>query len=108
MAEDLDRYVKRFAIAARRAGPIRRAITWARRHPALALALTAAFLACMVAVFFANPSRLSERSLASRGSRPGRFVTAPSRLAKPSKRPDDQGRPVFAVSLNRVSYLRTR
>jgi serine/threonine protein kinase len=61
MAEDLDRYVKRFAIAARRAGPVRRTIIWARRHPGLAFGLTAAFAACVVALFFANQSRVSER-----------------------------------------------
>ena len=61
MAEDLDRYVKRFAIAARRVGPVRRMMIWGRRHPALACALTAAFLACVVALFFANQSRVSER-----------------------------------------------
>jgi serine/threonine protein kinase len=60
MAEDLDRYVKRFAIAARRAGPVRRTMIWVRRHPGLAIGLTVAFLACLVALFFANLSRVSE------------------------------------------------
>jgi serine/threonine protein kinase len=61
LAEDLDRYLKRFAISARRAGPIQRTVNWARRHPALALAMAAVFVACMAALFFANQSRLSER-----------------------------------------------
>ena len=60
MAADLDRFVKRFAITARPAGPIRRTVIWARRHPALACALTVTLLACTVALFFAYQSRVSE------------------------------------------------
>ena len=36
MAADLRRFVNRFAIAAKRTGPIGRAVKWARRHPAVA------------------------------------------------------------------------
>ena len=36
MAEDLRRYVNRFAISAKRAGPITRTIKWCRRRPAVA------------------------------------------------------------------------
>jgi tetratricopeptide (TPR) repeat protein len=36
MAEDLRRFVNRFAISAKRAGPVTRAIKWARRRPAVA------------------------------------------------------------------------
>ncbi len=39
MAEDLRRYVTRFAISARRAGPIARMAKWARRRPAVAALL---------------------------------------------------------------------
>ena len=36
MADDLRRFVNRFAISAKRTGPIGRAAKWARRHPAVA------------------------------------------------------------------------
>ena len=36
MAEDLRRFVNRFAISAKRAGPIARAVKWVRRRPAIA------------------------------------------------------------------------
>ena len=36
MADDLRRFVNRFAIAAKRTGPIGRAVKWARRHPTVA------------------------------------------------------------------------
>jgi tetratricopeptide (TPR) repeat protein len=58
MAEDLRRYVQRFAVLARRAGPVTRALKWMRRHPAGTLLLfslailipTAGFLAYQVHV----------------------------------------------------------
>jgi tetratricopeptide (TPR) repeat protein len=53
MAEDLRRYVNRFAIAARRPGPVERLKKWVRRHPGLAAGLTCALLAVCVAGFFA-------------------------------------------------------
>jgi tetratricopeptide (TPR) repeat protein len=39
MAEDLRRYVNRFAISAKRAGPVGRTIKWVRRRPAVAALL---------------------------------------------------------------------
>ena len=36
LAEDLRRYTNRYGISAKRAGPIGRAVKWARRRPALA------------------------------------------------------------------------
>jgi serine/threonine protein kinase len=53
MAEDLRRFVNRFAIAARPLGPVQRAVKWAKRHPALAASLSVAFLAGLAAVGFA-------------------------------------------------------
>jgi serine/threonine protein kinase len=54
MGDDLRRYVNRFAISARRAGPLERLRKWVRRHPGLAtgaaLALGAIALACFFAV----------------------------------------------------------
>ena len=53
MAEDLRRYVNRFAILARRAGPVERCRKWVRRHPGLAGSLACALLALVAAGFFA-------------------------------------------------------
>ncbi len=39
LAEDLRRYVNRFAISARRAGPVQRFMKWVRRRPAVAASL---------------------------------------------------------------------
>jgi tetratricopeptide (TPR) repeat protein len=54
MAEDLRRYVNRFAIQARRAGPIKRLRKWAKRRPGLATALAGLVIALAVAGFFAQ------------------------------------------------------
>jgi serine/threonine protein kinase/tetratricopeptide (TPR) repeat protein len=53
LAGDLRRYVNRFAISARRVGPVQRLVKWARRRPALAAALACAAVAVGVAAFFA-------------------------------------------------------
>src|SRR5215470_11808076 len=46
MADDLRRYVNRFAIAARRAGPIERLRKWVRRHPGLGPRSRGFFCSC--------------------------------------------------------------
>jgi tetratricopeptide (TPR) repeat protein len=61
LAEDLRRYVNRFAIAARRAGPIARTVKWVRRRPALAAALACAGALALVAAFFACRSHVLEQ-----------------------------------------------
>jgi serine/threonine protein kinase len=53
LAEDLRRYVNRFAILARRAGLGTRAKKWLRRNPALSAAGMVVFLAIVVASLFA-------------------------------------------------------
>ncbi len=53
LADDLRRYVNRFAIAARRAGPVARMVKWARRHPGVSAALAAVLLAVGLAGYFA-------------------------------------------------------
>jgi serine/threonine protein kinase len=53
MAEDLRRYVNRFAIAARRAGPAERLRKWAKRHPGLTVGAALTILAGSIAAFFA-------------------------------------------------------
>jgi serine/threonine protein kinase len=63
MAEDLRRYVNRFAIEARRANIAQRAVKWVRRHPAAAGASGTVFLACLAALFFACQSRVAARRL---------------------------------------------
>jgi serine/threonine protein kinase/predicted Zn-dependent protease len=61
MAEDLRRYVNRFAIAARRVGPLGRMRKWVRRHPALAATLALALLLAGAAGFFAYQSHAGEQ-----------------------------------------------
>ena len=53
LAEDLRRFVDRYAIAARRAGPLARAKKWGRRNPALAGALGCVLVAVAAAGGFA-------------------------------------------------------
>jgi tetratricopeptide (TPR) repeat protein len=61
MADDLRRYVNRFAIAAKRAGPLERLRKWVRRHPAASAALAVALLAVAAAGFFAYRAHEAER-----------------------------------------------
>jgi serine/threonine protein kinase len=51
MAEDLRRYVNRFAISARRTGPVERLRKWVRRHPGLAAAVGLAVVASLLTGF---------------------------------------------------------
>lgn len=61
MADDLRRYLNRFAISARRTGPLGQMKKWAKRHPGLAAALVSAVLLACVAGGFAYRSMLLER-----------------------------------------------
>jgi tetratricopeptide (TPR) repeat protein len=49
LANDLRAYVNRFAISARRVGPVGRAVRWCKRHKALAAAMGCAAIAIVVA-----------------------------------------------------------
>jgi serine/threonine protein kinase len=60
LAADLRRYVNRFAIAARRAGPIERFRKWVKRRPGLAAALALAVVALGVAGYFGYQAHLTE------------------------------------------------
>ena len=53
LAEDLRRFVNRFAISARRVGPMGRTVKWVRRHPSLSVCLAVIVLASGVAVALA-------------------------------------------------------
>lgn len=64
MAADLRAYVNRFAISARRAGPVTRLRKWIGRHPSLAATLAVAGVLACVAVFFAYRAAATERFLA--------------------------------------------
>jgi serine/threonine protein kinase len=70
MAEDLRRYANRFAILARRAGPMQRLARWIRRRPALAACLGALLFAVGLALVCgywahrAEQQRLIEREQA--------------------------------------------
>jgi hypothetical protein len=61
MAEDLRRFVNRFAISAKRAGPIQRTMKWVRRRPAVAVALACVLIAVVAAAFFAYQAQVAER-----------------------------------------------
>jgi serine/threonine protein kinase len=61
MAEDLRRYVNRFAISARRAGPVERLAKLVRRRPALAASLACGCFAVVVATFFASLAYWAEQ-----------------------------------------------
>src|SRR5262249_36504556 len=61
MAEDLRRYVNRFAIAARRAGPIARLGKWVRRHPGLSVASVCALVLALVAGLLAHRLQVEEQ-----------------------------------------------
>jgi serine/threonine protein kinase len=70
MAGDLQRYVNRFAISARRAGPVQQLVKWARRRPAAAASLgclliaVGVALACAYWARYANQQRLLEQERA--------------------------------------------
>jgi tetratricopeptide (TPR) repeat protein len=61
MAEDLRRYVNRFAISARRAGPVQRLVKWTRRQPAVAASLGCLLVAACVTLVFAYRAHLAEQ-----------------------------------------------
>jgi cytochrome c-type biogenesis protein CcmH/NrfG len=63
MAEDLRRFVNRFAISAKRAGVIGRTGKWVRRHPTVAVSLLIALLAVATAGSLAYRQRFVERQL---------------------------------------------
>src|SRR5262249_48374497 len=66
LAEDLRRYVNRFAISARRVGPVQRLVEWVKRHPGLAAGEGLASRAILLASFFAAQSwRERQERLAS-------------------------------------------
>lgn len=67
LADDLRRYVNRFAILAKRTGPLGRAQKWVRRNPALAAAAVAVVLALGAAGAFAwNAHNAEQRRVAER------------------------------------------
>jgi serine/threonine protein kinase len=53
LAEDLRRYVNRFAISARRAGPVQRLVKWVQRRPTVAASLACLLLVVGLALAFA-------------------------------------------------------
>jgi tetratricopeptide (TPR) repeat protein len=61
LADDLRRYVNRFAIRARRVGPVRRLVKWVRRHPAVAASLGCLLVAVCVALGFAYRAHQAEQ-----------------------------------------------
>ncbi len=61
LAEDLRRYVNDLPIVAKRPGPIRRTIKFAKRHKALVVTISAALLLAVSAVFFTLERRGRQR-----------------------------------------------
>jgi tetratricopeptide (TPR) repeat protein len=61
LADDLRRYVNRFAISARRAGPLTRLKKWAKRNPAVAAAGLLVLVAIATAGFFAWQAHRAEQ-----------------------------------------------
>jgi serine/threonine protein kinase len=54
MAEDLRRFLNRFAISARRLGLMGKTAKWTRRHPGVTTGIACAVLAIIIAAFFAK------------------------------------------------------
>ncbi len=63
LADDLRRFLNRFAIHAKRAGPFARAKKWVKRNPALAGVIGCLFLALLAAGFFAYQGKLDRDRL---------------------------------------------
>jgi len=59
MADDLRRYANRYAISARRAGPLQQTVKWVRRRPGLAAAVGCAFLLAALATWSGWQAHLS-------------------------------------------------
>jgi tetratricopeptide (TPR) repeat protein len=60
LGADLRRYVNRYAIAARRAGPIERLWKWVKRHPGIAASLALLVVAAGLASYFGYQAHLAE------------------------------------------------
>jgi serine/threonine protein kinase len=69
LADDLRRYVNRFAISAKRTGPLEKLRKWAARNPALSAAGVLALLALGTAGFFAWRSLEAEQQFAAERQR---------------------------------------
>jgi serine/threonine protein kinase len=80
LADDLRRYVNRFAISARRAGPMQRLAKWARRRPGIAASLGGIILAAGVALAFAHRAfRAEQQRLFEQQQAEARFRDAEDR-----------------------------
>jgi tetratricopeptide (TPR) repeat protein len=69
LAEDLHRYTNRFAIRARRAGPVTRLAKWVKRNPTLAVALAVVLVCAMAAGGLAYRAHRAERQSAEERAR---------------------------------------
>ncbi len=63
LAEDLRRFVNRFAISARRMGPVGRITKWVQRHPTVAALLGCLLIALALVGYFAYQTRLAQNQL---------------------------------------------
>ena len=62
LAEDLRRFINRFEITAKRAGPVRRVVKWARRRPAVAGLLACLIIAAVIGALLARGWYRAERT----------------------------------------------
>lgn len=82
MADDLKRYVNRFAIRARRTGPIVRGYKWIKRNPAFSTALAVVALSAVIAVGFGFRAHQAERRRAeAQAKHDGTLLTEKRRFA---------------------------
>ena len=65
MAEDLRRYLNRYAILARRAGPVNQVKKWMKRHPGLTAGLACAAVALAAAGYFGYGASQTEQARAA-------------------------------------------
>lgn len=61
LAKNLERFVNRFEISARRVGPVGKSVKWLRRHPGIAFGATIAATGVLLACVFAYHAIQSER-----------------------------------------------
>jgi pentatricopeptide repeat protein len=81
LAEDLRRYVNRFAISARRAGLVRRLVKWVRRRPAVAASLGCFLVAVGAAFVFAYQAHRVEQQRVEERER-GRLQLLDEKISK--------------------------
>ncbi|HTU89552.1 MAG TPA: serine/threonine-protein kinase [Gemmataceae bacterium] len=81
LAEDLRRYLNRFAISARRAGPLTKLKKWVKRHPGVAVLVGCLFVAVLMTGFFAWQAHEAEQQRRADERKRGEEAIAEKRQA---------------------------